>query len=138
MPRGEHPNSRAALIPFQRKKGDPPLDKTGRNQWSAQRERARDRLGKDLDVPIECARRGDIAIFRRGLSPALDIKAHQLLDSEGTSVFFADLALRPACGTGRFHSWASSPRRGSQHESRCNRRGALAHLVLRRSPSPSP
>ena len=49
MPRGEHPNSRAALIPFQRKKGDPPLNKSGRNQWSALRERARERLATDLD-----------------------------------------------------------------------------------------
>ena len=60
MPRGEHPNSRAALIPFQRKKGDPPLTKTGRNQWSALRERARARLAAEfdglLDVLLECAR----------------------------------------------------------------------------------
>jgi hypothetical protein len=49
MARGEHPNSRAALIPFQRKKGDPPLNKTGRNQWSVLRERARERLATDLD-----------------------------------------------------------------------------------------
>ena len=98
MPRGEHPNSVAALLPFQRKKGDPPLNKTGRNQWSALRERARERLATDLDelldVLIECARGGDVAALRLALGPILDIRAHQLLDGEATPMSFADLARR--------------------------------------------
>jgi hypothetical protein len=98
MPRVEHPNSRAALIPFQRKKGDPPLNKTGRNQWSALRERARERLATDLDklldVLIECALRGDVTALRLALGPILDIKAHQFLDDDATPKSFADLARR--------------------------------------------
>jgi hypothetical protein len=96
MPRGEHPNSRAALVPFQRKKGDPPLNKSGRNQWSALRERARKRLATDLDglldVLLDRARRGDVTALRLALGSILDIKAHQFVDDDGTPMSFADLA----------------------------------------------
>jgi hypothetical protein len=96
MPRGEHPNSRAALVPFQRKRGDPPLNTTGRNQWSALRERARDRLTTDLDelldVLFDRARRGDVTALRLALGSILDIKAHQFIDDDGASMSFADLA----------------------------------------------
>jgi len=99
MPRGEHPNSRAALIPFQRKRGDPPLNKAGRNQLSALRERARERLATDLDdlvldVLIECARGNDVATLRLVLGPILDIKAHQLLDGDCSPMSFTDLVHR--------------------------------------------
>jgi len=95
MPRGEHPNSRAALIPFQRKKGDPALNKTRRNQWSALRERARERLATDLDglldVRMDRARRGDVTALRLALGSILDIKAHQFVDGDGVPMSFADL-----------------------------------------------
>ena len=93
---GRHPNSLANLRPV--KRGDPPLNPEGRNQYSTLRGRALERLTTDLDelldVLLECARRGDVAALRLALGPILDIKAHQLLDGEGTPVSFADLARR--------------------------------------------
>jgi hypothetical protein len=96
MPRGEHANSRAAHLPFQRKKGDPPLNKTGRNQWSALRERARERLATDLDVLLDVlldrAHRGDVTALRLALGSILDIEAHQFVDDDGVPMTFANLA----------------------------------------------
>jgi hypothetical protein len=43
-------------------------------------------------VLLECARGGDVAALRLALGSILDIKAHQLLDGEGTPVSFAELA----------------------------------------------
>jgi hypothetical protein len=84
------------------KKGDPPLNPQGRNQYSTLRGRALERLATDfddlLDVLLECARGGDVAALRLALGSILDIKAHQLLDSEYTPVSFADLARKARDG----------------------------------------
>jgi hypothetical protein len=64
---GRYPNSLANLRPV--KKGDPPLNPQGRNQYSTLRGRALERLATDLDdswldVLLECARCGDVSALR--------------------------------------------------------------------------
>ena len=39
-----HPNSQRAIDPYKRKKGQPALNKSGRNGWTVLREKYRDRL----------------------------------------------------------------------------------------------
>jgi hypothetical protein len=84
------------------KKGDPPRNPQGRNQYSTLRRRALERLATDfdglLDVLLECARGGDVAALRLALGSILDIKTHQLLDGEGTPMSFAELARKARDG----------------------------------------
>ena len=57
-----HPNSQRAIDPYKRKKGQPALNRSGRNGWTVLREKYRDRLEQDVaelqDVLIAVANTG--------------------------------------------------------------------------------
>jgi len=91
-----HPNSQRAIDPYKRKKGQPALNSTGRNGWTALREKYRDRLEQDVgdlqDVLIAVAKTGDVAALRLALGPILNMKAIELTGTDGVPVDFAGLA----------------------------------------------
>ena len=91
-----HPNSLKAIAPYKRKKGQPALNKSGRNGWTVLREKYRDRLGEDVDVLtdklIEIAKDGDVQALRLALGPILDVRAIELSGGDGPPINFAGLA----------------------------------------------
>jgi hypothetical protein len=97
---GVHPNSLKAIAPYRRKKGQPALNRSGRNGWTVLREKYRDRLAEDserlVNVLIELAMNGDVQALRLALGPILDVRAVELSGSDGAPLNFADLA-RKAC-----------------------------------------
>ena len=91
-----HPNSQRAIDPYKRKKGQPALNSTGRNGWTALREKYRDRLEQDVgdlqDVLIAVAMTGDVQALRLALGPILNMRAIELSGSDGAPINFAELA----------------------------------------------
>ena len=93
---GVHPNSLKAIAPYKRKKGQPALNRSGRNGWTVLREKYRDRLAEDsehlFDVLIEAAKTGDVQALRLALGPILDMRAIELSGADGVPINFAGLA----------------------------------------------
>jgi hypothetical protein len=91
-----HPNSLKAIEPYQRKKGQPALNKTGRNGWTVLREKYRDRLEQDVadlqDVLIAVAKTGDVQALRLALAPILNTRAIELTGVDGVPIDFRGLA----------------------------------------------
>jgi hypothetical protein len=91
-----HPNSQRAIDPYKRKKGQPALNRTGRNGWTALREKYRDRLEQDAgelqDVLIAVAKTGDVQALRLALGPILNMKAIELTGDGGVPIDFRGLA----------------------------------------------
>ncbi len=93
-----HPNSQRAIDPYKRKKGQPALNRSGRNGWSVLREKYRDRLEQDVadlqDVLIAVAKTGDVQALRLALGPILNMKAIELTGTDGVPIDFRSLALK--------------------------------------------
>jgi len=93
-----HPNSQRAIDPYKRKKGQPALNRSGRNGWTVLREKYRDRLEQDVadlqDVLIAVAKTGDVQALRLALGPILNMKAIELTGSDSVPIDFRGLALK--------------------------------------------
>jgi len=91
-----HPNSLKAIEPSKRKKGQPALNRTGRNGWTVLREKYRDRLEPDVadlqDVLIEVAKTGDVQALRLALGSILNTRAIELTGTHGAPINFGALA----------------------------------------------
>ena len=91
-----HPNSLKAIAPYKRKKGQPALNKSGRNGWTVLREKYRDRLGEDVDTLtdklIELAMEGDVTALKLALGPIIDVRSIELTGTDGAPINFAQLA----------------------------------------------
>jgi hypothetical protein len=86
----------AALKAGQQKPGTPGHNPTGRNGWSAMRERYRIKLDEKLDTLtdklIECAEEGDVQALRLALGAVVDVKRVELTGEDGAPLDFITLA----------------------------------------------
>ena len=91
-----HPNSLKAIAPYKRKKGQPALNKSGRNGWTVLREKYRERLEQDVDrltnVLIKLAEDGDVAALKMALGPIIDVRTLEVSGPDRTPINFAELA----------------------------------------------
>jgi hypothetical protein len=74
------------------------LNPTGRNGWTAMRERFRIALDQDLDTLteklIEVAKEGDVQALRLALGPVVDVRSIQISGPDGAPINFAEIAAR--------------------------------------------
>jgi len=72
---------------YERKKGQPALNQSGRNGWIVLREKYRGRLERDIrdlrNVLIAVAETGDVQALRLALEPILDVRVIELSGSYG-------------------------------------------------------
>ena len=91
-----HPNSLKAIEPYRRKKGQPALNRSGRNGWTVLREKYRDRIAEDSDrlvnVMIKLAEDGDVQALKMALGPIIDVRALEVSGPDGVPINFAELA----------------------------------------------
>jgi len=87
---------RAKLKAVGQQAGEPGRNPTGRNGWTAMRERYQlaldDRLDKITDTLLELAENGDTQAIGLALKPLLNVSLHELSGPDGSPINFIELA----------------------------------------------
>jgi hypothetical protein len=96
MPKEMTEQQRINLAKGMQKAGEPGHNPTGRNGWTAMRERYRGKLEDQLDtltdVLFHAARDGDVQALRLALGAVVDVKQVELTGEDGAPLDFITLA----------------------------------------------